>query len=205
MFDMLPTVKASHPTISPLLRSDTQGNLLAELLLSSATERTLTELTAAVGVTMPTVLREVDRLVRAGFLTERRSGRNRYVRANLEHPLYRPVREIVEYAYGPRAVLPRMLAPIDGIEEAYVYGSWAARMSGEEGADPSDIDVLVVGRPDRAAIYDVATAAQSRLGREVNIRSVSRDRWRAADDPFLQAVKSRPLVRLDLDQARTEA
>ena len=202
---MLWNVKASVPTISPLLRSDVQGNLLAELLLTPARERTLTELTAAVGATMPTVHREVDRLVTAGFLTERRSGRNRYVRANLEHPLYRPVRQIIEYAYGPRAVLPHLLAPVDGIDAAYVYGSWAARMNGEEGADPADIDVLVVGRPERATLYDVAAAAQSELGREVNIRSISRDRWEAADDPFLQTVKSRPLVRLELNKARTNA
>lgn len=202
---MLWNVKASVPTISPLLRSDVQGNLLAELLLTPARERTLTELTDAVGVTMPTVHREVDRLVTAGFLTERRSGRNRYVRANLEHPLYLPVRQIIEYAYGPRAVLPRLLAPVDRIDDAYVYGSWAARMNGEEGADPADVDVLVVGQPDRADLYDVAAAAQSQLGREVNIRSVSRDRWEAADDPFLQTVKSRPLVRLELDKARTDA
>jgi DNA-binding transcriptional ArsR family regulator len=202
---MLWNVKASVPTISPLLRSDVQGNLLAELLLTPARERTLTELTDAVGVTMPTVHREVDRLVTAGFLTERRSGRNRYVRANLEHPLYLPVRQIIEYAYGPRAVLPRLLAPVDRIDDAYVYGSWAARMNGEEGADPADVDVLVVGQPDRADLYDVAAAAQSQLGREVNIRSVSRDRWEAADDPFLQTVKSRPLVRLELVKARTDA
>jgi len=205
LFDTLCYVKASIPTISPLLRSDAQGNLLAELLLTPAQERTLTELTAAVGVTMPTVHREVDRLVKAGFLTERRSGRNRYVRANLEHPLYRPVRQIIEYAYGPRAVLPRLLASLRGIDDAYVYGSWAARMNGEEGADTVDIDVLVVGRPDRADVYDVAAAAQAELGREVNIRSVTRDRWEAADDPFLQTVKSRPLVRLELRKVSADA
>lgn len=195
-------MKASIPTISPLLRSDAQGNLLAELLLAPARERTLTELTSSVGVTMPTVHREINRLVIAGFLIERRSGRNRYIRANLEHPLYRPVRQIIEYAYGPRAVLPSLLAPIEGIEDAYVYGSWAARMNGEEGADPADIDVLVIGRPDRADLYDVSAAAQSDLRREVNIRSVSRERWEAVEDPFVRTIKSRPLVRLELDEAR---
>lgn len=198
-------MKPSVPTISPLLRSDTQGNLLAELLLTPTDERTMTELSAAIGATMPTVHREVDRLVTAGFLTERRSGRNRYIRANPAHPLYRPVRQIIEYAYGPRVVLPRLLSTLDGIDDAFVYGSWAARMNGEEGTDPADIDVLVIGRPDRADLYDVATAAQSELGREVNIRSVSKSRWEAADDPFLQTLRSRPLVRLELSTARNDA
>lgn len=201
MSDIVQSVKASVPLISPLLRSDVQGNLLAELLLTPTRERTLSDLVASVESTMPTVHREVGRLVDSGFLVERRSGRNRYVRANPDHPLYRPVREVVEYAYGPRAVLPRLLAPVSGIEHAYVYGSWAARMSGEEGPDPVDIDVLVVGQPDRADLLDAAATAQSELRREVNIRVVSSQRWLAADEIFLQTVKSRPLVRLELQRA----
>ncbi len=197
-------MKPSVPTISPLLRTDVQGNLLAELLLTPE-ERTLTELALSVGSSMPTVHREVDRLVASGFLTERRSGRNRYVRANVGHPLYRPVRQIVEYSYGPRVVLPRLLARIAGVDDAYIYGSWAARMDGEQGADPADIDVLVVGRPDRADLYDAAAAAQRELGREVNIRSVSRDHWQLADDPFVQNLKSRPLVHLDLESVGSTA
>ena len=198
-------MKASVPVISPLLRSDVQGNILAELLLTPKRERTLTELAASVGATMPTVHREVERLVASGFLTERRSGRNRYVTANVNHALFGPVRQIVEYAYGPRTVLPRLLATVDGIDEAFIYGSWAARMSGEEGPDPSDIDVLVVGSADRSDLYDAAAVAQLELGREVNIRSVSRARWAAAEDQFLQTVQQRPLVRLDLEKAGNHA
>lgn len=198
-------MKPSVPVIAPLLRSDVQGNLLAVLLLRPERERTLTELGAAVGATAPTVHREVDRLVAAGFATQRRSGRNRYVQANVDHPLYLPVRQIVEYAYGPRTVLPRVLTPVAGVEEAYVYGSWAARMNGQAGEDPADVDVLVIGRPDRAGLYDAAQAAQAELGRPVNIRSVSRGRWEAAEDPFLQTVKHRPLVRLDLGREKAAA
>ncbi|PVW04777.1 ArsR family transcriptional regulator [Microbacterium sp. Gd 4-13] len=196
-------MKPSVPTISPLLRSDLQGRLLAELLIAPE-EHTLSGLTKAVDATMPTVHRELDRLVSSGFLSERRSGRNRYVQANVDHPLYRPVRQIVEYAYGPRLVLSRLLSLVDGIEEAYIYGSWAARMNGEEGADPADIDVLVVGRPDRADMFDAAAAAQREIGREVNIRSIRADRWKAADEPFLRSVRQRPLVQLELAARKAE-
>lgn len=203
MFDIFHFVKATVPAIAPLLRSDLQGRLLASLLLAPERERTLTEIAAAVQSSMPTVHREVERLVLSGFLTERRSGRNRYVSANTEHPLFRPVREIVEYAYGPEVILPALLADVRGVEDAYVYGSWAARMNGEAGADPADIDVLIVGKPDRAAVYDAAAEARALLGREVNMRSVSLDRWKRADEAFLRTVQSRPLVKLDLTADRS--
>ena len=199
---MILNMKASVPMISPLLRSDTQGHLLAQLLLTPKRDRTLTELAATVGTTLPTVHREVERLIESGFATERRSGRNRYISANTEHPLYTPVRQIIEYAYGPRAILPPLLAPIAGVDEAYVYGSWAARISGEPGPDQADIDVLVIGRPDRAALYDASTAASERLSRDLNIRSISRAVWDSGEDAFVQTLRSRPLVLLDLAALR---
>jgi len=45
----------------------------------------------------------------------------------------------------------------------------------------------------------VTRIAQQRLGREVNIRRVPASAWaERSADPFLQAVRSRPLVPLDL-------
>jgi predicted nucleotidyltransferase len=41
---------------------------------------------------------------------------------------------------------PEVLA---GIEAAAIFGSWAARAAGEAGPSPVDVDLLVIGRPDR--------------------------------------------------------
>jgi predicted nucleotidyltransferase len=72
---------------------------------------------------------------------------------------------------------------------------------GEPGRVPGDVDVLVVGDVDEDDLYDVARAAERELGREVNMRRVSRVAWEAsAGDPFLDTVKSRPLVQLKIDR-----
>ena len=72
-------------------------------------------------------------------------------------------------AFGPPLVIGEEFGSVDGIEAIYIYGSWAARQRGEPGPTPNDIDVLVIGRPDRDEIYDAAQRAQRRLGREVNV------------------------------------
>jgi predicted nucleotidyltransferase len=57
---------------------------------------------------------------------------------------------------------------VTGITDAYIYGSWAARHAGQPGHRPvADIDVLVLGKPDRDRLYDALGTAEKRLGRPV--------------------------------------
>lgn len=186
--------------LAPLLRSDVQGRLLAELYLHPERERTTTELARQAETTMPNASRELRRLVDSGFLLARTSGRNRYLRANTEHPLFEPVAEIVGYAYGPVAVLGPLLSDISGLTHAFIYGSWAARLMGEVGADPQDIDLLVVGDGiEQAAVDAAAESARRRLGREVNPRLVSTRAWGQKSDLFLRHLYDRPLVSIRLE------
>lgn len=97
------------------------------------------------------------------------------------------------------------LADIDGVTEAWIFGSWAARYHGEPGRPPGDIDVLVVGTANPDDVWEACAQVGRRLGREVNARVVSTDRWREGTDAFLEGVKKRPLVRLDLTAAEADS
>ena len=90
------------------------------------------------------------------------------------------------------------LTGIAGIAHAYVHGSWAARFHGETGKSPGDVDVLIVGQPDRGTVDAALDGLEGQLGREVNVTHVSPQRWAGTDDPFVIAVRSRPLVELDV-------
>ncbi|MGV8913039.1 MAG: hypothetical protein ACOH14_10545 [Rhodoglobus sp.] len=194
-------MKPRVPTLSPILRSDTQGRMLAALFLHPEREYRATELAREAQVSLPTILRDIDRLTESGYLVERTSGRNRYLRANTEHPIFGSLASVLRYAYGPLAILPPLLSAIPGISEAYIFGSWAARYAGSTGPDPHDIDVIAVGDAERMKIYDIASEATSQLGREVNIRTVSETDWRRSDDLFLSTIKGGPMVELSLNRA----
>jgi DNA-binding transcriptional ArsR family regulator len=192
-------MKQAPPVLLPILRSGFQGELLAWLFLHPDREYPLTELAQRFGVSRATVMREADRFVSAGLVADRRQGNLRFIRARTDSLVAGPLAELLAVTYGPIPVLGELLASVPGVDEAYVYGSWAARYRGQGGDVPRDIDVLVVGDADDDDLYDAARAAERRLGREVNIRRVSARAWREADaDPFLKSVRSRPLVRLDL-------
>jgi DNA-binding transcriptional ArsR family regulator len=179
----------------PLLRSPLVGELLAWLFLRPDESFSVTELAKRFASSQSTVSREADRLVASGLVREVRRGNLRLLQADTSTALARPLSELLALTYGPVPVLSELLGEADGVDEAYVYGSWAARYSGEPGPPPRDIDVIVVGDADEDDLFDVARTAEQKLGREVNIRVVDIEQWhRHGDDPFLAAVRSRPLV-----------
>ncbi len=114
------------------------------------------------------------------------------------HPATGPLRQLLTVTYGPVPNLERALAGVAGITAAFIYGSWAARWRGELGPNPGDVDLLVVGTPDRDEVYDALEGIDSILGREVNVTFASPERWAAGEETFLAAVRSRPLVPLHL-------
>jgi len=143
--------------------------------------------------------REANRLERAGLVRSDRVGRNRILHPNEESPYYRELYGLLLKAYGPTVVIGEELARVDGIQHAFVHGSWAARYAGEPGSDPADIDVIVVGNPASGLeLTRVSSDLFARLGREVNIMVVGEAEWDAAESGFLREVQSRPLITIDL-------
>lgn len=188
------------PSLLPILRSRTQGELLALVLLHPEREYTISELAAEIGVTLTAVLREVEKLAGSGILADRRAGRSHLVRARTDTPLYRPLSDLMAATFGPVPLIADALEGLEGVQQAYIYGSWAARYNGEPGLPPADVDVLVVGDPDPDLLFDLAEETSRRLHREVNIHRVSGEAWETrTDDPFLTSVHERPLVRLNLE------
>ncbi|MER6300279.1 nucleotidyltransferase domain-containing protein [Kitasatospora sp. NPDC001539] len=198
-------MKMSAPSLLPLFRSQLQGDLLALVLLHPDRSWTLTGLAGELGASHTAVLREVDRLIGSEILAGERVGRTRVITARTDTVLYRPLCDLLLVTYGPLPRLSALLADLDGIDEAYVYGSWAARHSGVPGPIPADVDVLVVGRPDPDELFDLAERASRELRREVNVHRVAPEAWASpSDEPFLTSVRERPLVRLHLREENGE-
>lgn len=191
-------MKVPRPSLAPLLRSDLQGELLAELFLHPERELTLTDLARLLEAPLTTVHAEIGRLADAGLVAQRRIGRARLVRAEPEHPLTPALTKLLTLTYGPTAVLPGLLTKVRGLEAAFVYGSWAARRLGEPGPFPEDVDVLLVGDVARRASASVQAEATAALRRDVNLTVVSPSEWERPATGFLKTVRKGPLVALDL-------
>ena len=102
-------------------------------------------------------------------------------------------------AFGVPTVVAEALRDVSGITAAYIYGSWAARHAGQTGQRPvGDIDVLVLGEPDRDRLYAALSAAEQRLGRPVQATIRDRDWLESGSGAFHDTITSRPLLKLSL-------
>ena len=182
----------------PLLRSRLQAELLTLVLLTPGREWSLTELAERAGASVSSAQREMSRAEDAGVISSRRLGNTRLVSA-ADSPLTAPLTELLLRSFGPRQVVAEELAGLEGIEEAYLFGSWAARYAGQPGRAPADIDVLVIGEPDRDDLDEAAQRAGSRLAREVNVTVRPLEWWHQAGDGFHAEVTKRPLVAVFAD------
>jgi DNA-binding transcriptional ArsR family regulator len=187
------------PALLPILRSQQQGEILALLLGDPDLELSLTEIAERTGTPYPSVHREIERAEQAGLVTTRKVGNTRLVRADTASPYYAGLSDVLTRAFGVPAVIAEVLQRVTGISGAYIYGSWAARHAGQPGQRPvGDIDVLVLGTPDRDQLFAALSAAESRLGRPVQATIRDADWLDGGSGSFHDTVTSRPLLRLPL-------
>ena len=187
------------PSLLPVLRSQQQGEILALLLGDPDLELSLTEIAERTQTPHPSVYREIQRAEQAGLVTTRKVGNTRLARANTDSPYYAGLAEVLTRAFGVPAVLTEALGPLPGIAEAYVYGSWAARHQGLNGPRPvGDIDVLILGDPDRDQLYTALSDAETRLGRPVQATIREPDWLESGTGAFHDTLTSRPMVRVAL-------
>jgi hypothetical protein len=189
-------VKPTPAALSPLLKSDSQGLILAQLFMNPSDGFSISDLARFAKVSVPTAMREVDRLLDARLVTEKTFGRARLIQVNSKHLLYDSIKQIVSYSYGPVAVLPSALYSIDGLERAFIYGPYAAHLKHELGPELHEVDLLLVGYMNRIEASKAAERVEGYLGRPVNVKFVGSQEWLKGETDFVKEVQSRPLVEL---------
>ena len=186
-------MKMPTPTIVPLLRSQTQGIILAAILSEPELEFSLSDLAVKASRSQPTIWREIDRAQKSGLVTTRKVGNSILVRADQSSRYLKPIREIVVAAFGAPAIVAQEFADVHGVEALILFGSWAARFKGVEGRSPNDLDILVLGKPNRTEIHHVGDRIETKLKLPIQITVRSLQQWNDPD-PFLIEVKDRPLL-----------
>jgi hypothetical protein len=195
---ILQNVKPEKAALSPILRSDTQGMILAQLFMNPGDDFSISELARQANTSAPTAMREVERLLESQLVIQRMVGRARLIQVNTKHELHDAIRKIVAFSYGPAAVLPAALFGIEGLEQAFLYGNYAAYLKREQSSDSPEIDLLLVGYVNRIEASNAAKRVEGYLDRSVNVKFVGSQEWEMSTSDFVVDVKKRPLFSLPI-------
>jgi predicted nucleotidyltransferase len=169
------------------LRSKARQRLLAYYFTNPAARLHLRDLAERLSIDPSNLSKELGRLEREGLFRSEVSGRQKYFQLNREYPLFDEVRSIVAKTIGAVPLITQSLKKIEGIGEAYLYGSFARNQ--QDAA--SDIDVLVIGNPKGEALAEAMQKLERQLGREVNYTVLTRkefDSRRTRKDALLENV-----------------
>ena len=180
--------------MQPFGRSRVRHRILTAFFNRSGLAVHVRELARQVGASAPTVSKELASLQAGGVLQSRSVGRSLEYRL-LEGPITDATRTLFQRTVGVEALLRQALDPLPGIESAVIHGSYAG---GSDRPD-SDIDLIVVGGPDRIELADRLAAVEREVGRPVNLLLVDRAQLRARltePDVFWSSVIRNPRIRL---------
>ena len=198
--DIIENVSESAPAILPIFRSEQQLRILAVLFADTVDSLSIRDLAQRARVAQATASREVARLAEHGLVVTTQVGRSTLVTANWKLPWARDLRSILVQTVGVLGRLSQALTGVQGVDEAHVFGSWAARYTGEIGPAPRDIDVLIVGSASLHAVRRACSTIERDLTIDVNAVVIDHERWIAKKpDPFVAQVRARPLVAIPLE------
>lgn len=187
--------RRSAPPLLPILRSQQQGELLAYVLDDPSRESSLTDIHDRLDIPVSSVHREVERAERSGIVTTRKVGATRLVVANVESPYYEPLRRLLLIAFGPVERIRTALEQVEDIDAAYVFGSWAAAANGSSTGRPvADIDLLILGEPERSEVFRRLGGVEQAIGRPVQVTFRPAGWIEDGTGSFHDTVLSRPMV-----------
>ncbi|MGH2376572.1 MAG: nucleotidyltransferase domain-containing protein [bacterium] len=186
-------------TLERLLGSRSRARLLTIFVTHPGQEFYAQRLTGMTGLADSSVRYELRRLERLGVLIARPEGRQRYYRIDDRHPLFLELKQMVYKTSGLGEILHDALAGTSGVDVAFIYGSVA---KGEE-RPTSDLDLFVLGTPNREKLAAALDDAERRLGREINLVTMTMDEWRArisAGEGFVEELLRSPKILLIGDE-----
>jgi predicted nucleotidyltransferase len=146
------------------LRSNLRRKLLTFFYVNRSARVYVRQLALALHADSTNLSRELARLEREGLLHSEIEGRQRYYSINREYPYLKPLFTMLQGSIGIEPALKDALKAVDGVKSAWLFGSFAKN----EADAASDIDLLIVGKPDQAQLATETRKAEKALRREIN-------------------------------------
>jgi hypothetical protein len=126
--------------INSLITSQTRIKLLKKFFLNSSTKAHLRGLEAEFGESTNAIRIELNRLESAGLLMSVRDGNKKLYQANIGHPLFADIHNIILKDIGIDRLVEKVIGRIGSLFSVYLTGDFA------KGKDGPVINLIIVGK-----------------------------------------------------------
>ena len=126
--------------LDSIITSKTRVKLLLKFFLNSNTKSYLRNLEQEFGESSNAIRVELNRLENADLLNSEFTGNRKYFSANVNHPLFKDINNIVKNVVGIDKILECVIYQTENLQAAFITGDLA------EGIDSQIIDLVLIGK-----------------------------------------------------------
>lgn len=177
------------------LKSKIAIKILNYFLLNPEKKRYINELALLLSEDPKNVYRKLQDLEKEGILKSEFLGKQRYFYLNKNYPLLNEYKAIFFKKSGFEQKLKGALKKIKGINEAYLFGSYAKNKMDNN----SDLDLLVIGSHSLIDVQKLIIKFQKEIGREINVINLSNEEFKKKkknNNPFIKNIFSNKIIKL---------
>lgn len=156
--------------IESLITSKTRVKLLLKFFLNSQTKSYLRSLEGEFNESSNSIRVELNRLESAGLLSTSVEGNKKMFFANIKHPLFQDINNILRKFIGIDQIIEQVASQIGDLQAAYLTGDFAL------GKDSRIIDLALVGDDlDRQYIDTLVEKAEDYVSRRIKYIILNRE------------------------------
>ena len=147
----------------------------------------LRELERILSTPVSIIRKELVALEKSGIFKLSKKANLCYYSLNKDYPLYAELKNIVFKTVGIQGTLTGLLSSIEGIETAFIYGSYAK----SEANAKSDIDLFIIGAIDEDSLLPGINKLEETLHRDINYSLYSRKNFnkkKKENDSFIEDI-----------------
>src|SRR5690606_19195784 len=124
---------------------------------------------------------ELNNLSRASYLTAAEDGRTIRYRANIDHPLYPEIKNLVHKYLGLDKIVDHILSKLGRLYYAFVVGDYAC------GRDSGVIELVLIGDIDVKYLGRLIRKVEKLINRRIEASVMSLHDFRSQEDQFAGA------------------
>jgi hypothetical protein len=147
--------------LEALISSKTRINILLKFFLNPENTSYLRELATEFNESTNSIRIELNRFETAGLLDSSTEKNRKMFRANMKHPLYQDIRNILLKFTGINQVLEQVIKKMGSPEKVFLTGDFA------RGTNADIIDIIIVGNINHDYFFSLVKKAEKKINKRI--------------------------------------